>query len=231
MSEIVEGLIPYATVVSSILGIAVLGLILRLSTQMRNMYRDRIDASQERNAVLEERVRLAEDRCKKIDSVNLKVTEMGAALGIPGFEEDLPVGVSVRDIGDNFSGQIAGRDIVDTINKIGDEVKHIAEVSNSYKQDVAQLVTGTASVTDDMAALIKDVVKFVHEESSSLFEHKLEFLFERGPEKLRSSFAHVVKICAEDGWSLMSLSSDYNGSDGCVLVFRRKRGSSQRPEA
>ena len=220
MNNIIASMTPYAAAFSSLLSIAVLGLIMRLSFHLRNVYKDRIDASQERNTVLEERLRLAEDKFNQIDSVNRKVTEVGAALGIAGFKEELARGVSIRDIGDNFSGNIAGGDIIDTINKLGDEVSKFSEVSNNYKQEVGELVTGTASITNEMAELIKKVINMVQVESG-FFQYRVQMIFDRSPDSISQSLNNLAREHHESGWRLVTIVPAYQSLDGCAVILRK----------
>lgn len=220
MEKTITTLAPYAAILGSVLSVTALGFILRLSSQIRAVYNDRISAAQDRNTVLEERLKLAEDKADQIKTVDLKVTEVGAALGLDQFKEELRQGVSIRDIGDNFSGRIAGRDLIDTINKLGDQIGEYNQVVNNHKQEVGKIVGDSASLATAAVELCQGVLKQMRFEGD-LYQFRIDMIFERNPEAISKSLNELVRRYAETPWRLYMIVAAYQALDGCAVIFRR----------
>lgn len=192
MDQIITTIAPYAAILGSALSVTALGFILKLSSQIRAVYKDRISAAQDRNTVLEERLKLAEDKLDQIKDVDLKVTKVGAALGLDQFKEELRQGVNIRYIGDNFSGKIAGRDLIDTINKLGDQIGEYNQVVNNHKQEVGKIVGDSANVATAAAQLCQGVLKQMRLEGD-LYQFRIEMIFERSPDRITKSLTNWYK--------------------------------------
>ncbi len=206
MEQTLSGIQHYAAVISSILSLAALGFILRLSSQMKEIYSQRVEAAKDRSSVLEERLKLAEEERKRLEAINSKVTRIGASLGIEEFKEELRSGVVIRDIGDNFSGKIAGRDIIDTINEIGKKVDQ--SVQNVDK-------------------LIDQADKFINTvgEDGSIYEYRLDILYRRRLQEIETEFRNKAETYSNEGWTFCGIAAAYETIDGCILIFRRARRS------
>jgi hypothetical protein len=220
MNQIITSVAPYAAILSSVLSVAALGFILRLSSQIRDVYNDRISAAQDRNSVLEERLKLAEDKVEQIKSVDLKVTKVGAALGLDQFKEELRQGVIIRDIGDNFSGKIAGRDLIDTINRLGDQIGEYNQVVNNHKQEVGKIVSESAGLSKGVVQLCQEVIKQMRIEGD-LHQYLIEMVFDRNPDAISKSLNALVHKYAETPWRLYAIVPAYQALDGCAVILRR----------
>lgn len=97
-------------------------------------------------------------------------------------------GVNIRDIGDNFSGKIVGRDLNETVNNIGQAVSNIQKA----------IIGG---------------------EPRGKYEFTLDNVFERQNRDV--VFKERVNQYESEGWSLFGVTSDYNGTDAMILIFRR----------
>jgi hypothetical protein len=201
MDQILQELLPYTAAISTILGVAALGLILNLSKHMHDVYAERVQAINERTKVLEERLKAKDER---IEELNSKVTKVGASLGIAEFQEQLSGGVRIGDIGENFSGKIAGRDIVDTLNdlsrRVDNSLNHLIDQSDKYYT--------------------------LSRENGVEYEFTIDFVFGRRQDDLRRELEQKTQQYQRQGWSLHSITSDYNVFDGCLLLFRRRSSES-----
>jgi hypothetical protein len=204
MEQTLNSIQPYATVISSVLSLAALGFILRLSSQMKDIYGQRVEAAKDRSSVLEERLKLAEEERKRVESINSKVTRIGASLGIEEFKEELRSGVSIRDIGDNFSGKIAGRDIIDTINEIGKKIDQS---------------------TQNVDKLIDQSDKFINSlgEDGAEYEYRIDFIYRRRPQEIEEEFRRKAETLFNEGWTFCGIAAAYDIFDGCILIFRQLR--------
>jgi hypothetical protein len=191
--------------IAAFVNVAVIGMLLKIMNEVRVTYSIRLDAIRDQNAVIQERLNLAEDEKTRLEKINTDLQKIGATLGIEEFKKEASSSVSVRDIGDNFSGKIAGRDIVDTINK------RIGQLVESGNKEFKEYVDKS---TKQIAATV---------ESPFSHDYRIEFMFERGSDRMQTSFRKIVSEYAKRGWTFHGITSDYNGTDGAILVFRRPR--------
>lgn len=202
MSEILSAIQPWTAALASILSLGALGFILKVHSQLKDVYAQRVEAVKEKAAVIEERLKSTEEELKRLEKINDNVNTIGASLGIESFKEQLPPGVTIRDIGDNFSGKIAGRDINEVLNRIG-------KVIDNSEKNIERLVDNSnrffTSAIDDRS-----------------FEYTMDFMFERGTTRIRETFNEKIRTYNEGGWGFYGITSDYNGTDGCILIFRRR---------
>lgn len=204
MNQTLSSIQPYTALISSVLSLAALGFILRLSSQMKQVYDQRVEAAKDRSSVLEERLRLAEEEKKRVESINSKVTQIGATLGIEEFKKELQSGVSIRDVGDNFSGKIAGRDIIDTINDIRKKV-------DQSTQNVDKLVDQSDKFINSLG------------EDGVAYEYRIDFLYKRRGPEIEEEFKRKTAGHSNEGWAFCGIAAAYEIFDGCILIFRRNR--------
>jgi len=293
MQQIINVLTPYATVISSILSIAVLGLVLQISLQIRSAYRERISAAQERNNVLEERLKFSEDRFKqmvgvalgikeldgkpdkgvhihdigdgfsgniagnkiqegtsipdsvnklwdhidhklsilqtklelneerveKINSLDFKITNVGAVLGIDQFKKDFEEGVRIRDIGDDFRGKIAGRDILETINKIGEQINEFNQTVNNSNQQISNIIKDSSNMANSMVDLSRQIIYQIQNENL-LYQYKIEMIYDRNPAKLSEVINSLAYKYSDTPWRFYAFIPAYEALDGCILLLR-----------
>ena len=116
-------------------------------------------------------------------------------------EETSSVGIDSSTVGPN--ARIAGRDINETIENMRAELAEIrGSVVNQYQ--ILQETIGEQHQVGPIAAS----------------DYLINVVFERG-EQIREAIDSVLKRWEPDGWRLASLSSDYNGTDGVMLLFKR----------
>lgn len=142
MEELLSKIQPYATIITSILSLAALTFIINLMKQVSELFNQRVEAIKDRASILEERLKLREDEIKRLEDVNFKVTKIGANLGIEEFKKELSSGVIIGgNIGEGFAGQIAGRDIIGTINEIGKRVEENSQYLHKHlSQNIDKLI-------------------------------------------------------------------------------------------
>ena len=201
MQEFLTTLQPWTSAFASLLSLGALGFILRVQSQLKDVYAQRVEVAKDQAAIIEERLKATEAELKRLEKINDGVNTIGASLGIEEFQDKVPAGVSIRDVGDNFSGKIAGRDINDVLNEIGESI------SNNEK-NIGQILNNSNKL-------------FASFSGNGPFEYRLDFLYERGLERISQSFNDKLRSYSEQGWNFYGISSDYNGTDGCLLVFRR----------
>ena len=204
---------PIITIISSLISIGILGFILKLSNQIKELYQQRIEAIKDKASVTEERLKFAEEKLNKMDNMHDDITKIGANLGIEDFVNKLPPGVSIGGgIGDYFSGKIAGRDINDFLTQIG---KQIDNSENSIQEYIDK---STKVISSEQI-------------NPKAYKYTIDFLFARGHEKIQKDFSYMVSRYANNGWIFHGISSDYNGTDGCLLVFKKYTGNRNREDS
>jgi hypothetical protein len=201
----------FASIIATILSVGVLTLILKLSTQIKDIQDERIQIAKDKASVTEERLRLAEDELKRLEKINDGVTKIGASLGIEEFQKALQPGVNIRDIGDNFSGKIAGRDINEFMNDIGQLIDKSNNDIKNYVEESTKYMDATTNI-------------LTQQDVPGAYQYALTFLYSWG-DKLRDDFQKTLIEYAEKGWSFYGLTAEYRGEGGYVLVFRRSRGT------
>jgi hypothetical protein len=172
------------------------------------VYRDRVDAVKEKAAVIEERLRLAQDELTRLEKISEGVTKIGASLGIKEFRDELASSVSTGDIGDNFSGKIAGHDI----NEVVQQIEKMVTQSRDNIQDYIDRSTNYVDATADM---------LTRADIPGAYQYTIDSLYAHPGDQLRTEFQTMLSRYAEEGWSFYGLTADYRGTEGCVLVFRR----------
>ncbi len=111
-------------------------------------------------------------------------------------------GVNVGSGASVSGSKLAGRDINEVLNEIG------GIVDNSSK---------------NIERLVDNSQHFIDSASNELsYEYRIDFVFERGLQELQDSLMRKIDQQRREGWSFHSVSSDYQGTDGCLLVFRRR---------
>ena len=64
--ELLKEFQPIITLIGSIISLGVLGFILKLSNQIKELYKQRLEAAKEKASITEERLRLAEEELKRV---------------------------------------------------------------------------------------------------------------------------------------------------------------------
>lgn len=181
--EIVKAVQEWSSVISAVLSLSVVGLLVTIVREKLSIHEERLKLAREENEKLKQDVR-----------------KVGASLGIEEFKEKTS-SVKIRDVGENFSGKIAGRDINESISNIGEALSNIKEQINNTQQTINQ--------------------HFGERGGGSAYEYDLDYVFERPPEKRLESFRSKIRTRVQAGWEFYSATSDYNGTDGMILLFRR----------
>lgn len=217
--NILTSLQPWFSAISPLISLGVIVLILRITKHMRNLYKDRLDAVKEKSLVMEERLKLAEDELSRIRDINKDLKKIGASLGIEDFKNQLEPGVSIRDIGDNFSGKIAGRDINELINDIG---KMVDNSNDNIKNEIGEFLKKSQEYYQKYCDMSTKL--YVQQDTPISKTYKLETLFSRG-ETLQKDFDNAIARNASEGWIFHTITCDYRGMEGCLLVFKKTAGS------
>lgn len=196
--------------ISTLINISVLGFILKLLKETRAIQNDRIKSAKEKFEILEERLKLAEDEKKRIEAIGNKIGEIGETLGIPIIEDKMKVlsGVSIGgDLGENFSGNIAGRDLnkidtlIDSSNKV---LERISAVRSNDDNKYEYFVTHPYSRNIEMTKVVKRG-----------FKHTDVYL---------NAIAGEIDKQCQNGWEFWELSRGHQyGLEDAVLIFRRPK--------
>lgn len=144
-----------------------------------------------------------------------KAESLNAAMGILGAiacylfglkdlkekEKSSSVDASSSNFGDN--AKLAGRDINETIEKMETDVANIKDAVFNQFSNIQQVLSDQSKKNEGKDYLVNTI-------------------YERGqgmPQEINS----VINHWSEYGWSLKTLSSDFQGMDGIFLVFERER--------
>lgn len=131
------------------------------------------------------------------------VVGLGASYSSGKKKADAGLGVNARSSKFGDHAKVAGRDINETIERM--EAK-IGEIRDSVFHQNSTIQQGLASLSNQPT-------------------YRLDFLintvYERGMDRAIASVKSVVNHWSAEGWQLFSVSSDYSGIDGMVLVFTR----------
>lgn len=148
-----------------------------------------------------------------------KSSDLSAALGILGAiagylfgakaEHAKPVRPQSGDATINNSGSIGDNtkialgDINETVNNIKSQIKDL----RSFLGDEKQKLNHVFSPVPDL-----------HE---AQYEYLINTIFERNADVVYEAMATVIKAWSDDGWSLLSMTENYDRSDALILIFRR----------
>ena len=143
------------------------------------------------------------------DTLNAAMGILGAIAGYlfgsTEKEKTTPEG-SVADASNSTFGdnaKVAGRDINETINNIQGQL-----------QALGNLVSKEGAKIDSIVAYQQDL-------QHGAFEYLLNTIYERSMKDTQQAISKVVSTWALQGWSLVGLTSDYQGMDGIFLLFKR----------
>lgn len=224
MEEILKQIQPYTTAVTAVLSFGILGLIFYLQNQMRAVYEQRVEAIKEQMAVTSERLEAAKDEIDRLKNFNNNINIIGAGLGIKQFQDMLPPGVEIErarveiDSGGGditVSGEIAGRDINKINNAIQESKQSIEGLINNCYQKVVSSVDSPGQYE---YRIIKEPFSIspvgAGEYGQLVTVKSIEDEFPECIEKIESK---------GEGWIFNGFSSDYKGTEGVLLVFRRSR--------
>jgi len=229
MESFLNSIQPYTTIITSVFSLAALGFILRLSQKQAAAIKEQTVAIKERASVLEERLKLAEEEIERKDSIiDLKVTKIGANIGIEEFKRELQSGVAVGQIGNDFRGKIAGRDINEAINKLGNKIDRSTSnldklVDQSQKiYPLFQKAIYSTIPPSKPILIVREIIKIEFPDTSkgqaaamgnSDAQQKF-FLTEENQHLLQP---HVKKL-ENNGWKVSSIKFCDNGSNGCYYA-------------
>lgn len=177
--DIIKAVQDWSSVISAILSLSVVGILVTIV--------------REKFSINEERLKLVKEENEKLKQ---DVKKVGAFLGIEEFK-DKPAGVNIRDIGDNFEGKIAGRDINESIKNIGEVLSKIDNHINNTQPTIGAQGSGLK------------------------YEYDLDYIFDVSPDDRLKSFRSKIKEHVQAGWEFLSATADYRGIDGMILIFRR----------
>ena len=198
MVQLVNNLQPYATVITALLSLTVLGFIIRLFIQTREIYNQRVTLAKEQTDFLKERLDTVSDELKRVEKINSDVTKIGASLGVEGFKDEHSTGVQIGDVSGEISGKIAGRDINEIVNEI-------EELIDNRNQNIEELINRSNNY-------ITGVVR-----EPTYNDYFAEVIYHRSDTDIRDA----IQSRNRDGWIFCSIAADYNALDGAILIFRR----------
>lgn len=143
------------------------------------------------------------------DTLNAAMGILGAIagylFGATDKEKSSPEG-SVADASNSTFGdnaKVAGRDINETINNIQGQLQALGNLVSKE------------------GAKIDSIVAYQHELQHVAFEYLLNTIYERSVSDVQEAISRVVSTWESQGWSLVGLTSDYQGMDGIFLLFKR----------
>lgn len=131
------------------------------------------------------------------------VVGLGASYSSEKKKADAGLGVDARSSQFGDYAKVAGRDINETIERMEAE---IGEIRDSVFHQYSTIQQGLASLSNQPASRLDFLVNTV---------------YERGMDRAVASVKSVVNRWSAEGWQLFSVSSDYSGIDGMVLIFTR----------
>jgi hypothetical protein len=132
------------------------------------------------------------------------VVGLGASMTGKKESNGSAVSASKSTFGDN--AKIAGRDINETIERMETTVNQIRD---SVIQAKASLPVSSLMNRDE--------------------EYLINTIYERGLERACDAAQKVTRYWLARGWSLRSLTSDYQGMDGLILLFARPAELNSEP--
>lgn len=135
-------------------------------------------------------------KLRSLQELSLKVQNIGLSLGVKGFEEANDDGGTTIEVTGN-QNKVAGRDWNEILNEIQESVDNSSRQIGEF---IDQSTYIGASDTD--------------------YEFDIDMMFGRG-NKMRDELLQRINARRAEGWGFVSLSADYQGTDGCILLFRR----------
>ena len=145
--------------------------------------------------------------------------------------------------------EIAGRDLnkmIDRVESMYGDIKEVRDsaisnlehVSNFYG-DIREVAHATgeirevAHVSGDIREIKDSVIHaagILQQAESEEYEYLINTVYARANDGFRREISDVTRHWETEGWTLDSISSDYNGIDGMLLLLKRKRSEDSGTE-